>query len=107
MKRLYYLASVFVILVALVLHLFGREQTLKAQRLKAKRLETIEHTIQSSDNTKERFLFRMGQALTEIGSAFTAFSVIFLGVSLWRKESGWLLMPILFLFSDLMILMMV
>ncbi len=101
-KRTFFLTSIVLAFVALVLHSIAREKIMHGSHLKAVRLQAVgnDQTNFSTDTEAER-LFRNGRTLNRIGFASTIKSAACVFVAIARRETGPYSVPLLLLVLDL------
>jgi hypothetical protein len=100
-KRTFFITSIALALIALVLHSVASDKLERGSHLKAKQLEiaVTQQTHYTADPEADR-LFRSGHILSRIGMAFTISSAACVFVAIARRESGWYSVPLLLLFFD-------
>jgi hypothetical protein len=103
-KRIFYLASIVLLAIAVGFHCIGRERMLEGQRLKAKNIElAVKQQAQvEADPTAEQ-LSKSGRVLNHVGLVFTLSGLTCLVVTGIRREQGWYAIPILLLVFDLIV----
>jgi hypothetical protein len=100
--RTFFLVSVILALVALVIHSVAHDKLDAGSKLKAKQLEVAvkQQTHYTPDPEASR-LFSTGRALNHVGMAFTISAAICVFVAIVRREPGWYSVPFLLLVFDL------
>lgn len=106
-KRAFFLASVVFAFVALVIHSVARDKLVAGSELKYKQLElAIKQQTHYTPNPEASRLFRTGRTLNSVGMASTILAVICVFAAIARREPGWYSVPLLLLFFDLFVLML-
>jgi hypothetical protein len=102
-KRAFFLTSVVLAIIALIIHLAGRDQSVKGSEHMAQSISAaVKQNIKAVSDPMAADYRNEGRILDRIGIVFTFSSVICLLAATYRRESGWYSIPILLLFFDLM-----
>jgi len=106
-KRIFFPATILLVIIALVLHFTARAQILEGQHLKSKSIEAaMEKQTQVVDDPTAKSLSNNGRIFNNVGLVFALCSLICLVLALLRREPGWYSIPILLLLSDLTVQML-
>jgi hypothetical protein len=105
-KRTFFLASVLLAFVALVIHSVARDKLDAGSKIKAKQLEVaVKQHTHYTPNPEASSLFSTGRTLNHVGTAFTISAAICVFVAIARREPGWYSIPLLLLVFDLCVQM--
>jgi hypothetical protein len=100
-KRPFYCASVLLAIVALVLHFVGRVQTEGGQHLKALRISAaVKQQIKYTPDLEAFRLSARARLNNRIGLIFTFTSLACMFIALIRGDQGLYSIPVLLLFFD-------
>ena len=106
-RRTFFLPSILLVLVALGFHSAARDQILQGSRRRAQSIEAaIKQQIRAAPDVEAARLSNNVHALNKIGLVFAFSCVVCLAVAFVRRESGWYSIPIMLLFADLMVQML-
>jgi hypothetical protein len=103
----FYPAAVVLAIIALVLNLAGRDQSVRASQHRAMTIAAAYgHDANYVPDAEAARLVHNGHVISAIGIAFTALAFAGGTVALFRHEKGWYLILAGLLASDLMALML-
>lgn len=103
-KRISFLISILLGVIAFVLHSLARDEIMRGQHLKAARIEAVaKQQISYTPDPEAVRLSSSGRILSKVGHIFTFSSLACLVVALIRRESGWYSIPIMLLLSDVVV----
>jgi hypothetical protein len=114
-KRPFFLLSILLVLIGLVLHVVAQGEMMQGEHLRAQDLETAVKQREASNQYNQPIhrpldpeadrLLQSSNTLYKVGFVFTFLCVASMGVAAFRRESGWYPIPALLLIFDVLILL--
>jgi hypothetical protein len=105
--RAFFLSSVLLGLIALLVHSVASDQIMQSVHRRAQNIAAaVEQHIPIAPDPEATRLRDSGYRLNTVGLAFTLSCVVCGVVAFVRRESGWYSIPIMLLFFDVTVMML-